>query len=280
MNPNILGSIISGGSSLVGGIVDSVATGIQNKKSRQFSRETYELQKKDNLHFWNMQNEYNSPQSQMKRLQEAGLNPNLVYGSGQAQQPAGNISTPDVQAPQFRVPEIGNAVANAGNKIAQFQDYEIKQAQIDNLKLHNNVIAEEIPLKQAQTQATLAGYNERIFDLNFKNDMRDTQADYRREELRRIRTNTQFTLDQNDRNAAQTGANLRESTERVLTARLQRTKTEAERQQIRQAIINMQQDSELKAKEMKMRALGIAPNSPAWMYLIGTTIDNYMNLKK
>ena len=31
-----------------------------------------------------MQNEYNTPANQMKRLQDAGLNPNLIYGSGSA----------------------------------------------------------------------------------------------------------------------------------------------------------------------------------------------------
>lgn len=32
-----------------------------------------------NLELWNLQNEYNSPAAQMKRYQDAGLNPNLIY---------------------------------------------------------------------------------------------------------------------------------------------------------------------------------------------------------
>lgn len=32
-----------------------------------------------NLELWNLQNEYNSPAAQMKRFQDAGLNPNLIY---------------------------------------------------------------------------------------------------------------------------------------------------------------------------------------------------------
>ena len=39
-----------------------------------------------------MQNAYNSPVEQMKRLKEAGLNENLVYQSGNAIQPAGDVS--------------------------------------------------------------------------------------------------------------------------------------------------------------------------------------------
>lgn len=37
---------------------------------------------KQNVNLWNLQNAYNHPKEQMKRLKEAGLNPNLVYGSG------------------------------------------------------------------------------------------------------------------------------------------------------------------------------------------------------
>ena len=42
------------------------------------------------LDAWNRQNKYNSPVEQMKRLREAGLNPALVYGSGNV---TGNSST-------------------------------------------------------------------------------------------------------------------------------------------------------------------------------------------
>lgn len=35
-------------------------------------------------YFMDKQNEYNKPINQMKRLEEAGLNPNLVYGNGNA----------------------------------------------------------------------------------------------------------------------------------------------------------------------------------------------------
>lgn len=42
-----------------------------------------------NLQLWNLTNEYNSPAAQMKRYQDAGLNPNLIYGQQNvAQSPA------------------------------------------------------------------------------------------------------------------------------------------------------------------------------------------------
>lgn len=39
-----------------------------------------ELENQFNLDVWNMQNAYNTPAAQMARYQEAGLNPNLIYG--------------------------------------------------------------------------------------------------------------------------------------------------------------------------------------------------------
>lgn len=50
-----------------------------------------------NLEMWNLQNEYNSPQAQMQRFQEAGLNPNLIYSQGTN---GNNASAPQKQVPQ------------------------------------------------------------------------------------------------------------------------------------------------------------------------------------
>lgn len=58
------------------------------------------------LKMWNLQNEYNSPQNQMARLQEAGLNPNLAYGSGNV---SGNVTS---SAPKAPIPRVENTMSN------------------------------------------------------------------------------------------------------------------------------------------------------------------------
>ena len=77
----MIGALISGIGQLFGGIAQKVG-----------QRKQYEREKSDNIAMWNMQNAYNSPVEQMKRLKEAGLNENLVYQSGNAIQPAGDVS--------------------------------------------------------------------------------------------------------------------------------------------------------------------------------------------
>lgn len=89
---SFLGSI----GSAIGGVFSSVAGDLlgnwqsnQYSKaaaSKQFERELYLMDKQfdNDLEMWNKQNEYNSPANQMKRLQDAGLNPNLMYSNGNA----------------------------------------------------------------------------------------------------------------------------------------------------------------------------------------------------
>lgn len=56
-----------------------------------------ELENQFNLDVWNMQNEYNTPAAQMLRYQDAGLNPNLIYGQSNM---AGDIKTASAAQPR------------------------------------------------------------------------------------------------------------------------------------------------------------------------------------
>lgn len=63
------------------------------------------------LEWWNMQNEYNTPKSQLSRFIDAGLNPNLIYGQMQNSN-AGDIGTPKVAT---RESAFTNLVTNSIN---------------------------------------------------------------------------------------------------------------------------------------------------------------------
>lgn len=62
-----------------------------------FNKKLAEQQNEYNLQMWNLQNEYNSPAAQMKRLEDAGLNTALMYGQGST----GNAAhAPEMVTPQ------------------------------------------------------------------------------------------------------------------------------------------------------------------------------------
>lgn len=56
-----------------------------------------ELENQFNLDVWNMQNEYNTPAAQMLRFQDAGLNPNLIYGQSNM---AGDVKSATAAQPR------------------------------------------------------------------------------------------------------------------------------------------------------------------------------------
>lgn len=59
------------------------------------------------IDMWNLQNEYNTPAAQMKRYQDAGLNPDLIYQQGNN----GNASSaPGVHQPQFSMSNANNGL--------------------------------------------------------------------------------------------------------------------------------------------------------------------------
>lgn len=148
----MIGSIIGGVGSVVGSILGYKGQKQANKANIQMQDSVNQTNiglanqaREHDVAMWNRQNEYNTPEMQMQRLKEAGLNPNLIYEGGAGS--AGNASAPQ----KSPVPEVGRAnvqnelaslaTMNIMPAIAQYQDWQVKKAQIDNIN--------------AQTQATL-----------------------------------------------------------------------------------------------------------------------------
>jgi hypothetical protein len=84
----------------LGSIVGQGAFGLgSDMLSNKGALKRQQLADQQNMKFWHMQNEYNTPANQMKRLQDAGLNPNLIYGSGSANTGVAGSISPSKPAP-------------------------------------------------------------------------------------------------------------------------------------------------------------------------------------
>lgn len=90
-------------------------------------------------------NKYNSPLQQMQRLKEAGLNPNLVYGSGVNQQSATVRSTPP---PTVQPNKIDTS--SIADTIGLYQQLKMQKVQTDNIKAQTALSEKENLLKDAQ----------------------------------------------------------------------------------------------------------------------------------
>lgn len=95
------GAIIAGAAALGTAAINFGSETYRNTKQMELARYGYEQQRQMIAE----QNKYNSPIEQLKRYEEAGLNPNLIYSEGKAS--AGNQSdiarytAPSLDAPQL-----------------------------------------------------------------------------------------------------------------------------------------------------------------------------------
>lgn len=71
------------GAQAAGGILSNILNGRQARKAREWQEK-----------MWNLQNQYNLPVNQVARLKEAGINPNLAFGSAASTMSANIPSSP------------------------------------------------------------------------------------------------------------------------------------------------------------------------------------------
>lgn len=141
-------------SAIIGAGTSAAAQSSMNKKTREFNKEEaekqrqwseqmYNAQNAWNYEMWLKTNEYNSPEAQVKRLRDAGLNP-IYYGldgsSANGIQAAQPLSYERAKADDQPNPFEGlsRAAIDSGNMLLQGKlaekDMELKNAQIDKLK--------------------------------------------------------------------------------------------------------------------------------------------------
>jgi len=115
----------------------------KNKKQWRYQQKAMDKQYEQNLAAWNLSNAYNSPQQQMERLQAAGLNPRLIYGSGAS---APNMAQP-LEPAQVAVREA------AGAKIPDLlQYYQVRQmdAQYRQTTMQTDLMQKSMALKDIE----------------------------------------------------------------------------------------------------------------------------------
>lgn len=128
-------------------LVGDVASGLfgigSQASSNKANMELAKYQNEWNEYMWNKQNEYNTPKNQMARYLEAGLNPNLIYGSGSAS--AGNSSSvptaANMHVDPLPVPNFGDSLNQSINNMRQREltDADIKQK--DSVSEYNKAAA-------------------------------------------------------------------------------------------------------------------------------------------
>lgn len=130
---------VTGGLSAIG---NAITGGASARKQYQYQSKLMDKQNNFALSMYNMDNRYNSPVMQRARLEQAGLNPNLMYGNGGIQNTSsGAPGSASGQAPQVDYGRPSEAISNA-------LQYAIVNAQTDKMNEEARLAAE-----RAQTEA-------------------------------------------------------------------------------------------------------------------------------
>ena len=265
---NLVGSI---GSALFGGetgrIVSSVGNVIgsqaaandqnryissANDASRRFSLDMYNLQRRDALSDWQMQNEYNSPAAQMKRFIDAGLNPNLIYG---------NLGSSVAANVRPSSPSTGGANFQPKNALA-FYDIMRQQSQAG---LANSTIAlnSARELLLAQQTAGQASKNALLAErVPYAKELAKVSMDAARKNLEKLSADIMKTN-------AGTSMLLSEDVRRNAYLSIAKDKSKAQIDEIKKRMDVLEKDAELKRLEIQMRNKGLTFNDALWQRLLG-----------
>lgn len=144
--------LAAAGGSIIGGALGFLGQSSANRTNIRLQREQNawneqqaEKANKWNLEQWERENLYNSPQQQMQRLEQAGLNPNLMYGQGNT----GSASSLKSEMPSSVAPaRVNNSLQFLGNSLApaisMYQDLQNRQAQLSVQQKQAALLDQEI----------------------------------------------------------------------------------------------------------------------------------------
>lgn len=256
--------LIVPGASILSDGINAVVDGINNRAARRWQEKMMQWQRDANLTDMGLQNAYNSPAEQMKRLREAGLNPNLVYGNGVVQGQSAQIkgaSAPSSSATRTNI--------DGGKAVMGFLNAKQMELQNDNLVAQNKVLTEQAKNIAADTTQKKFGADLKEFDFNYKTDTRNQSLyglqqrninAYRQGNLTQAqiantqeRTKTEVDTRQPRINAIlQTTS---ESLQRIVNMRVQAAKSMAEISYIYTQVENAQKDGKLKDVDLKLRSM-------------------------
>lgn len=278
-NNSLLGAGLVAGAGLLGQGINAMSQGSMNRKTREFLKQRYVQELTDRDIRWHGENLYNSPVEQMKRLKAAGLNPNLVYDNGKgAAGASAQISIPETKSWQPHAPQLDTRFV--GDAVSAFYDTQVKQAQTDNLKSQADLIAAQKANVETNTVKQLTDIRNTEFDLGVKSDLRDVSLDMQRTMLHKLKTDitktetdTQYTLDNNQREWIKQENDLKEQVVRMMSLQASMSKIPHEIKEIQARIENIRANTKMTNQDIEMWLNGITRNDPLWARQLKFEID-------
>lgn len=169
----------------------------ENQKARDYNERMVKYQNEENLKQWQRENEYNTLSNQKKRAIAAGMNPDLLYGSGAS---GGNLagSSPQLNAPSYGNPmdfsavgsqrvisDFVNQAANTAQMVANVKktnaDTEKTKEETEGQKETNRILSSDANFRDALNANELTLGNVTITNTKKQGKLTDAQITNMRE---------------------------------------------------------------------------------------------------
>ena len=250
-----------------------------NQMQLKYNREMYERQRRDALSDYNMQNQYNSPQEQMKRYMAAGLNANLIYGQ---QQQGAQIRSTDAKSYNPTAPQIPNF--DITGAIAQTQNLQQMGAQT-NL-INEKIKTEQLTQQLKQWDAIIAPleYASKETKNKVSSALADTQIQAGKQGLEKLVQSISIAGQQNERaNQLQAGkisiqnAQVDSIIENIAFTKVKETLTNQQIQNLQAVLQQVKTNTELQQLEVDLRKKGFSFHDPYYIRIIGDKTTDLIN---
>jgi hypothetical protein len=281
-------TLITAGTQIANTGINAMAQSNLNKKTQRWNEKIMGIQRQQSLEDWTMQNKYNSPQAQMQRLKDAGLNPNLIYGT--VDNSSSVVRSTDAKSWN---PQAIRTELDAAPVMDTYYNAQVKEQTINNLKEQNNLIKAQQDHLAAQDANLLASTNMTNFNMGQKSRLAETQFQVAQSNLEfiknRIQTEigksylqtediklrqaqTKSTLSRYETNEAMRQPTLKAAAEKILQIRAQTANTIEQKRLIQNQADRVRQDYRLNLFEERMRKTGGSTKDPYWI----RQLSNYL----
>lgn len=164
-----IGAAIGAGAGLFSGVANGLFAGRTARINYNYGERAANNAHARQIEFWNMQNAYNTPTAERERLEDAGLNPALMYSNGAGASNAGQLSSVPVN------PAAGSGLYNPGKLVpGDMMDSILKLAQVKNIEAdtaNKRSSNENISLQADLTRSVTDLTQSRVLGQDVKNNI-------------------------------------------------------------------------------------------------------------
>jgi hypothetical protein len=225
----------------------SVFSGAMNAAESQAARDWQE-------EMWEKQNEYNLPQNQLKRLQDAGLNPAILAAGG----------TANTSAPIPSSPARTNWDIKTGSIVQGIKELKQFSQDLQRLKDEADIVHEQAEQEKINTKSAQLDYTKKLYEKDngfwdFPATMNQAQKDYIISQTNKINEEITTMIDnrQYAKNAESRAQALHEWDVKIKQSLAEGAKYDAVLKQIQSQLAQLSYEEKKGLKE-----LGFDPDNP------------------